>query len=78
MSCKGCEIKEEAALFDVDALIQEQLSLEIDLVSEDLLAKRLKQCETCPFRSNHTCTKCGCFYQFRANLAMKTCPDGRW
>lgn len=78
MSCKGCEIKEEAANFDVEQLIAEQLSLETNLASAALLAKRLQKCETCPFKSNHTCTKCGCFYQFRANLAVKNCPIGQW
>lgn len=78
MVCVGCEIKEDAASFDVEQLIQDQLELEIDLVASDLLSTRLKQCEDCPFRSNHTCTKCGCFYKFRANLQHKSCPDGRW
>lgn len=78
MTCIGCEIKEEAATFDVEALIQEQLELERDLVSPELLFKRIDKCQSCPFRSNHTCTKCGCFYKFRANLQHKTCPDNRW
>ncbi|MFC4698330.1 DUF6171 family protein [Enterococcus aquimarinus] len=78
MSCKGCDIKEEAASFDVEALIAEQLSVEVDLVSEEILVQRLQKCEQCPFKSNHTCTKCGCFYKFRANLAIKNCPNGQW
>ena len=44
MSCKGCDIKEEAASFDVEALIAEQLSVEVDLVSEEILVQRLQKC----------------------------------
>lgn len=78
MTCKGCEIKEEAASFDVEELIAEQLSLEVNLVTPEILSQRLEACERCPFKSNHTCTKCGCFYKFRANLSVKNCPIGKW
>lgn len=78
MSCKGCDIQEEARNLDVKSLIEEQLSLEIDLVDPSLLEKRLEKCENCPFKSLHTCTVCGCFYEFRANLAIKSCPKGFW
>lgn len=78
MTCKGCEIKEAASSFDVEKLIAEQLSLEVDLVTPEILSRRLDACERCPFKSNHTCTKCGCFYKFRANLNIKNCPIGRW
>ena len=68
MACIGCEIKEEAQNMDIQALIEEQLALE----------QRIQTCEQCPFRSLHTCTKCGCFYEFRAHLANKKCPAARW
>ena len=78
MACVGCEIKEMAAQVDVAELIQAQLSLEVNLVSAEILAERLTTCESCPFRSGHTCGKCGCFYEFRANLANKNCPAHFW
>ncbi|AZP03566.1 hypothetical protein [Jeotgalibaca ciconiae] len=78
MSCKGCDVKEEALAVDVDELIAEQLSFEIHLADEELVKKRVGKCEMCPFRSLHTCTKCGCFYKFRANLVNKECPVGNW
>lgn len=78
MTCKGCEIKEEAANVDVDVLIEEQLRMEIDLASQQIAKKRTEICETCPFRVGDTCGKCGCYYKFRANLSNKTCPSGYW
>lgn len=80
MTCKGCDIKDEAAAVSgtIDLLIAEQLEVEIDLAAPEVAASRIAICETCPFRINHTCSKCGCFYKFRANLAHKTCPVGNW
>ncbi|AYJ43851.1 MULTISPECIES: DUF6171 family protein [Enterococcus] len=80
MTCKGCEVKDAAAAAqeDIESLIAEQLSLESDLASPEIVSRRIAVCETCPLRLNHTCTKCGCFYRFRANLAKKNCPAGMW
>ncbi|WP_122646342.1 DUF6171 family protein [Enterococcus mediterraneensis] len=78
MSCKGCDIKETASSVNVDLLIEEQLSIEVDLAASDVVQKRIAICENCPFRLNHTCTKCGCFYKFRAHLSKKYCPAGMW
>lgn len=78
MACVGCEIKEEAQNMDIQALIDEQLALEQHLAPEWLVRKRMQTCVKCPFRSLHTCTKCGCFYEFRAHLANKQCPAARW
>jgi hypothetical protein len=78
MTCKGCDVKEIAANVDVEALIAEQLELERNLASFEIAQARITICETCPFRANHTCTKCGCYYKFRANLSNKTCPAGMW
>ncbi|MBV6373303.1 DUF6171 family protein [Enterococcus casseliflavus] len=80
MTCKGCEVKDAAvaAQEDIESLIAEQLSLESDLASREIVSRRIAVCETCPLRLNHTCTKCGCFYRFRANLAKKNCPAGMW
>ncbi|WP_312499814.1 DUF6171 family protein [Enterococcus sp.] len=80
MTCKGCDIKDTAAAAseNIDALIAEQLELEIDLALPEVAARRVAICEGCPLRINHTCSKCGCFYKFRANLAHKDCPVGNW
>ena len=78
MSCFGCEVKEIAGQTDVDQLIREQLSVEIDRAAAAIVEKRIARCEACPFRSKHTCTKCGCYYKFRANLASKACPVHYW
>ncbi|WP_430611009.1 DUF6171 family protein [Enterococcus sp. DIV0876] len=80
MTCKGCDIKDEAATASahIDQLIAEQLEMEIDLSMPEVAANRIAICEACPLRINHTCSKCGCFYKFRANLAHKNCPVGKW
>lgn len=78
MTCIGCDNKDQLATSAVEQIIKEQLELEVNLVTEAMLQRRLASCESCSFRSNHTCTKCGCFYQFRANLTTKNCPEKRW
>lgn len=78
MTCKDCLVKNAAATFDVAALIQEQLALEPQLVSREVYQERCRSCEVCPHRLESTCGKCGCYYQFRANLPQKSCPVGAW
>lgn len=80
MACKGCEIKEQAKSAEkvIKELIAEQLLVEKELVSPEISNKRVFICQNCPSRLNYTCTKCGCYYEFRANLAIKSCPLGKW
>jgi len=78
MGCKGCEVKESARNVDVQLLIQEQLALEPVHLAPEVVARRIATCEKCSARSFHTCTKCGCYYAFRAHLAQKECPQGLW
>lgn len=76
--CKSCKTIEDLQTLDIDQLVQEQLSLETNLVSEELRDQRLSKCEACSKRSNHTCTLCGCFVKFRTSLANKSCPVKKW
>lgn len=78
MVCVECERIEAVQHLDVAALIAEQLSLEPKIVPAEIQEKRQEICKTCPFVANHTCTKCGCFYQFRSALPQKACPAGFW
>lgn len=78
MACKGCERQEQLLNTDIDQLIEQQLSLEINLINENDWKKRQLICEKCPFRNEHTCTKCGCFYKFRSALSTKECPMKYW
>lgn len=81
MSCFGCDIKDEVRALtneQVSAEIEEQLAMEVNLASEAVRDERLAVCATCPFRSTHTCTKCGCYVAFRASLEIKKCPVGKW
>lgn len=81
MSCFGCERKQEQLLLTeakIQAEIEEQLLMEINLASDELKDDRLATCAGCPFRVSHTCTKCGCYVVFRASLEIKHCPIGKW
>ncbi|WEG11888.1 DUF6171 family protein [Pullulanibacillus sp. KACC 23026] len=76
--CKACRTVEDILKLDVEQLVAEQLALETDLASDDLRTNRLSICAECSKRSNHTCTLCGCFIQFRTSLAYKSCPIKKW
>ncbi|AYV69473.1 MULTISPECIES: DUF6171 family protein [Niallia] len=78
MACVGCELKEQVSQLDVDALVQEQLSFEVDLAREEIRDLRLSICVQCEHLNQHTCGKCGCFVRFRASLDKKSCPDKKW
>ncbi|WP_423189100.1 DUF6171 family protein [Alkalibacterium sp. f15] len=76
--CESCErLKNLASLNEIE-LIEEQLSLEIDLTSERIKEERLRICLGCPFLKNQTCTKCGCYALFRVSLEGKRCPISKW
>tara|TARA_B100001094_G_C18196390_1_gene811671 strand:+ start:13047 stop:13466 length:420 start_codon:yes stop_codon:yes gene_type:complete len=47
-------------------------------VTKDQMAARLGICERCPFRSEGTCTKCGCVLSVKAGWKTSDCPDNRW
>ncbi|TSB45257.1 DUF6171 family protein [Alkalicoccobacillus porphyridii] len=75
MACKGCLLKEELQNTTVQQLVEEQLKFETDLTNDDVYQQRLRECEQCPSLSHETtCQHCGCFVQFRARLAYKSCP----
>lgn len=78
MACKSCERMIQLASTNINEEIEEQLSLEFDLASEDKKEERLSVCLECPFFQEHTCIKCGCYARFRASLDYKTCPIGKW
>ena len=76
--CKSCERLQELADLNELELIEEQLSLEIDVVNDEVKEKRLSICLSCPFLNRQTCTKCGCYALFRTSLANKKCPISKW
>lgn len=76
--CKSCERMLQLASLNEVELIEEQLSLEIDLAHNEVKESRLETCLGCPFLKGQTCTKCGCYALFRASLEKKTCPIGKW
>ncbi len=47
-------------------------------VSKEAYEERLKICDTCPFRSNNTCLKCGCQLSFKAKGNAFHCPEKKW
>ncbi|WP_407271195.1 DUF6171 family protein [Radiobacillus sp. PE A8.2] len=75
MSCKGCSTSVIVSTQEIEKLVEEQLLLEDDLVTDDLFKERLEHCKQCPsLMYDTTCGHCGCFVQFRAKLAYKSCP----
>jgi len=76
--CPGCGHKKDVSDREIEKLISEQLTLEIDLVTEDIRDKRLAICGECPELLGYTCLKCGCFAKFRASLIHKRCPAEKW
>ena len=50
------------------------------LAEETIINKRIELCIECPaFQAEHSrCTKCGCFMNVKARLAVSTCPIGKW
>ncbi|MCZ0701754.1 hypothetical protein J2T56_000032 [Natronobacillus azotifigens] len=76
MTCKGCSASVRHTKAEVEALVKDQLALEIDVVSNSVYQERLSICERCPnLQYGTTCGYCGCFVAFRAKLAYKRCPD---
>ena len=78
MSCKTCDRMQEYAEMDIEGIIDEQLSLEINLADSDTIANRLSICQECPFLKEHTCLQCGCFVRLRASMVIKKCPMTYW
>lgn len=78
MTCRGCQIKEEAVNADVSAIVAEMLALEPLHLSKKEAQTRVSICQECFYHSRHTCIKCGCYYEFRAYLPQKDCPMGYW
>lgn len=76
--CKTCIRMKELATIDINNMIDEQLSFEIDIVSDEAKEKRLSICMNCPFLKGQTCLKCGCYARFRASLEHKKCPIEKW
>lgn len=77
-TCPGCSVKEVMSEDEIELLIQEQLALEFNLVSDAEWKKRQEVCRQCPFKVGATCGKCGCYYKFRSALLIKSCPVGKW
>ncbi|MFC4321160.1 DUF6171 family protein [Litchfieldia salsa] len=74
--CKGCFRSPLMSDEQVRQLVEEQLQLETNLVSDELYESRLHQCKSCSSLSSQTtCTHCGCFVEFRARLGYKKCPN---
>ncbi|KAB8130504.1 hypothetical protein F9U64_14260 [Gracilibacillus oryzae] len=75
MSCKGCQASVIVSQDEIEQLVMEQLQFEDDIVTNEVYEKRLITCRDCPsLMYDTTCGHCGCFVQFRAKLAYKSCP----
>ena len=45
---------------------------------KEVFEKRIAVCNTCPWRKDEKCSKCGCFIDIKAKWGTSTCPDDRW
>ena len=74
--CKSCHGTGTTERPSAGTFVEQQLALEIDLVSDEVYDRRIDICSTCPSLSNEsTCLHCGCFVEFRARLGYKSCPS---
>jgi hypothetical protein len=48
------------------------------LVSRGEYQSRLQICEECTYRTDSTCTKCGCIIALKARGRAFQCPEGLW
>ena len=49
------------------------------LTSKDVVVERYSICEQCPnLVGRGYCTECGCFMKKKVNLAVASCPIGKW
>ena len=76
--CRACVPAESLTSERVHADVVDQLRYEADLADEVLRDARLRVCAGCSRLATHTCLDCGCYVEFRASLATKRCPRGRW
>jgi len=45
---------------------------------KEVFEQRIAVCNTCPWRKDEKCSKCGCFIDVKAKWGTSTCPDDRW
>jgi len=72
--CRGCKKSEVGSEKEILQIVNEQLLLETDLVSDETYHNRIKSCKECSSLLALTCIHCGCYVQFRARLENKHCP----
>jgi hypothetical protein len=46
--------------------------------TEDVVEKRKAICQGCEFLQNDRCSKCGCRYKLKIQLATESCPISKW
>lgn len=39
---------------------------------------RLDICNSCPFKKDEICTKCGCMISVKTSIDYESCPEGKW
>lgn len=78
MTCEGgiCKLKADLVNLDVSDYLTTPTAQTPEVTEQVLI--RLGICQQCDFRSQHTCTKSGSFYEYRANDLSASCPIARW
>jgi hypothetical protein len=47
-------------------------------LSEEDKASRIDICNSCPFKKDDICTKCGCIIAVKTSFEYESCPEGKW
>ncbi len=78
--CRKCLIAAQAEAFDVAAEMDRFLAMlkPEDLAGDGLFSKRISICKDCSYLLGATCNACGCYVEFRANVAHSNCPKKKW
>lgn len=58
----------------------EKISELLPMVDSETKEQRLAICEPCEFlfKATRQCKKCGCFVDFKTDLASASCPINKW
>lgn len=47
-------------------------------LSEEDRQARLNICNSCPFKKDDICTKCGCMIFMKTSFENQLCPEDKW
>lgn len=81
--CENCAFPSTATMaknlaFSFINVVGEAFKTGKVMATKDQIESRMAQCNSCPFRKDTRCSKCGCVLTYKVGLAAEGCPVGRW